>query len=122
MSAQGQVVSAVITPGNVRVSPNSTTKVEMQDGMFSTYKTGDFLAEYNPEIRELTVELQLEHMELHIGEGKIVGHKRDIFAGHVDAEGGTWEVIWMEMFEYGPRFPMDPESVGVPLRFIKVAK
>lgn len=120
VSRQGRVVSAVITPGNVLVAPNATTQVEMQDGTFSTYTTGDFLMEYAPDVRELTVELQLTQMQLLIGDAKIEGHKRDIFAGTVSEDGKVWDTTWMEIFDFGPQFPMDPDAIGVALRFVKI--
>jgi hypothetical protein len=116
----GEVVSAVVSPGGVKVYPNTTTNVEMLNGKISKYQAGSFLVAYDAEMRELNVSIDLLHLEIFIGDDKLEGEKRDFFSGTVSEDGELWDATWLEVFDYGPRLPMDKRSPGEPMRFVKV--
>lgn len=121
LSPKGTVTSAVIPMGEVEVRPNRTTKVEMKDGSFSAYKAGDFVVEYAPETRELFVSVRIEEIHIRFLDNAIDGSSTDRFVGPVSEDGRTWMADWISVFDYGPRFPQDPNDIGAePLIFEKV--
>jgi len=122
LSPDGTVSSAVIEMGAVEVRPNETTRVEMKDGQFSTYKAGDLIAEYTPATRELYVSVEMKHIHVVYLDNVIDGNSVDRFVGPVSEDGKTWIADWIKLFDYGPRFPQDPNhTYHGPVTFEKVA-
>lgn len=107
-----------------RLIPNETTVVEVKDGRQQTVKLGDCVADYSPETRELIVFIDVEHLRMVYGSDLIVeGDRKDVLVGTVSEDGKTWEAGWIEYYDYGGMFPMDPnrEGIPVPVIFEKVA-
>ncbi|UCG48088.1 MAG: hypothetical protein JSU94_21745 [Phycisphaerales bacterium] len=115
LSRDGTVSSAVIPMGEVRISPNETTKVEMKDGSFSTYEAGDCLVEYTPASRELFVSIVMKEIHVVFLDNRIDGNSTDRFVGTVSEDGKVWTTDWIQVFDYGPRFPQDANDVGAAL-------
>jgi hypothetical protein len=121
LASDGTVSSFILPMGNVLVKPNSTTKVEMLDGSFSTFTAGDCIVEYDPDTRELFVDIQMERIHVVFMDNVIDGNSVNVFAGPVSEDGKNWYADFTEIFDYGPRFPQDPNEIfAVPLTFEKV--
>ena len=120
LSRDGKVLSAVVAMGAVEIKPNEVTKVEMIDGQFSTYKAGDCTVEYDSAGKVLVVSIVLEYLDIKIGADGFEGSSIEVFTGPVSADGKKWHTIWENVFDYGERFPMDPNDMGRPLEFVKV--
>ncbi len=122
LNPDGTVSSAVVDMGNVEVRPNETSKTEMKDGQFSTYKAGDYIAEYTPATRELYVSVEMESIHVVYLDNVVDGNSVDRFVGPVSQDGKTWIADWIKLFDYGPRFPQDPNhTYQGPVTFEKVA-
>jgi hypothetical protein len=120
ISPDGTISSAVVFMGEVEVKPNQTTKVEMKDGSFSTYKAGTCSVEYNPSTRELFVSIELEKIHIVFLDNVIDGNSVDRFIGPISEDGKTWMADWISVFDYGPRFPQEPNDIyPQPLIFQK---
>jgi len=119
LSPDGTVVSAVIPLGAVEVRPNQTTEVEMKDGEFSTYKAGDCIVEYTPATRELFVSVEVEEIHIRFLDNRIDGNSIDRFIGPVSEDGKAWMADWINVFDYGPRFPQGP-VYAQPLTFERI--
>ncbi len=115
LSPDGTVSSAVIPMGQVEVKPNQTTKMEMKDDSISTYEAGDFIVEYTPETRELFVAIEMKKIHIVFRENVIDGNTTDRFVGRVSEDGKVWTTDWIQVFDYGPRFPQDPNDVEATL-------
>lgn len=111
LSPDGTVSSAVIPMGEVELKPNQITKVEMKDGQLSTYKAGDFDVEYIPSTRELLVSIEVEDIHIVFLDNVIDGNSVDRFVGPVSEDGKEWIADWINMFDYGPRFPQDANDI-----------
>jgi len=111
LSPDGTVSSAVIPMGEVELKPNQTTRMGMKDGQFSTYKAGDFDVEYIPAARELFVSIELEDMHIVYLDNVIDGNSIDRFIGTVSEDGKVWVADWINIFDYGPRFPQDANDI-----------
>mgnify|MGYP001278345409 CR=1 FL=1 len=122
LKPDGTVDSAVIPMGEIKVKPNRTTKVLMRDKSISTYKAGDCTVDYDPVSRELFVSVRMDSIHIKFADERIDGNSLDRFVGPVSADGKVWNADWMTIFDYGERFPQDPDepSMAQPLVFQKV--
>ena len=121
LSPDRTVSSAVIPMGEVEIKPNQTTKVEMKDGSFSTFKAGDCVVEYTPDTRELFVSVEMEKIHIRFLDNVIDGNSIDRFVGPVSEDGKFWMADWIAVFDYGPRFPQEPNDIfAKPLVFEKI--
>jgi hypothetical protein len=121
LSTDGTVSSAVIPMGVVEVRPNQTTKIEMKDGSYSTFKAGDCAVEYIPTMRELFVSVQMEEIHVVFLDNVVDGNSIDRFIGPVSEDGKVWTADWITVFDYGPRFPQDAnDTFGGQLIFEKI--
>ena len=121
LSPDGTVSSAVIPMGVVEVKPNQTTKTEMKDGSYSTFRAGDCVVEYMPTTRELFVSIQMEEIHVVFLDNAIDGNSIDRFIGPVSEDGKVWTADRVTVFDYGPRFPQDAnDTFGGQLIFEKI--
>jgi len=121
LSPDGTVSSAVIPMGEVEIKPNQTTRLEMKDGSFSTFKAGDCVVEYTPDTRELFVSVEMEKIHIKFFDNVIDGNSSDRFVGPVSEDGKFWMADWITIFDYGPRFPQEPNDISAtPLVFEKI--
>jgi hypothetical protein len=121
LSPEGKVSSAVIPMGEVEIKPNQTTKAEMKDGSISTFTAGDCAVEYTPIKRELYVCIEMEKIDIKFLNNVIAGNSIDRFVGTVSQDGKSWKADWINVFDYGPQFPQDPNDIyAKPLVFEKM--
>ncbi len=111
LGPDGTVTSAVIPMGTVTVQPRQTTKVEMKDGSWSTYTAGDCPVKYKHGTRELFVVIEMADINIVYMTERIKGTSTDRFIGAVSDDGKVWRTDWISLFDYGPRFPQDPNDV-----------
>jgi hypothetical protein len=121
---KNEVISANIPMGQVDVYPNKRTQVEVKNGGKSYYDAGDFSCEYLQKDKQLSVEITIKHLYVPFVEDKIEGHVKYTLVGVLSDQCQRWEATLFEVFDYGPRFPMDPNglAVGEPIVFIKEQK
>ena len=115
LSPDGAVSSAVIPMGEIEIKPNQTTKAEMKDGSVSTFKAGDCVVEYTPIMRELFVSIEMEKVYVKFLDNVIAGNSIDRFIGPVSEDGKLWKADWITVYDYGPRFPQDPNDITAKL-------
>jgi len=121
LAPNGTVSSAVIDMGAVEVRPNKTSRVEMDDGSFSTYRAGNCIVEYTPTTRELFVSVEMKNIHVVFMDQLIDGNCIDRFVGPVSEDGKQWTAEWIKTFDYGPRFPQDPNDIyAEPVVFDKI--
>ena len=120
LNRDGTVSSAVIPMGEVEIKPNQTIKAEMKDGSISTFTAGDCTVRYKPVNRELYVCIEMEKIDIKFLDNAIAGNSTDRFVGTVSQDGKFWKTDWINVFDYGPQFPRDPNDIyGKPLIFEK---
>ena len=113
------IVSSVIHPSffEREVRPHQTTEVEMLDGNFSSVECGDFFAEYNQTDRNLFVSIEVNAFHIRFyeirwdGPGGVGPAQVDRFEGPVSEDGKVWVCDWINVFDYGPDFPQDPNDI-----------
>lgn len=111
LSPDGTVSSAIIPLGEVEIRPNQTMKVEMMDGSISTFRTGDCIVEYIPDTRELFVSVEMKKIHIRYMENVLDGNSIDRLVGPVSKDGKVWTADWINIFDYGPRFPQDANDI-----------
>ena len=121
LTPQGTVSSAIIPLMGTTIRPNKTTKVEMKDGSFSTFTAGDCPVDYDPVTRELSVVIYVKELHIKFMDISMKGYTKDVFSGKVSEDGKTWLPDWINLFDYGPDLPQDPNDAysGV-LPFAKI--
>lgn len=123
LSEDGVVSSVIIPMATTEIKPNQTTMFEMKDGQFSAIRAGDCIVEYDLQTRELYVSVDVNDMNIVFFEEQLTGHSQNYFMGKVSEDGKMWDASFMEVFDYGPRFPQDPNDiVAEPMLFEKVEK
>ena len=121
LNHNGTVSSAVIPMGDVEIEPNQTNRIEMKDGSLSTFKAGDFIAEYMPKTRELFISIEIEEIHINFLDNVIDGNSVDRFVGPVSEDGKFWRADWITVFDYGPLLPQEPNDIfAKPLTFEKM--
>ncbi|MDD5135026.1 MAG: hypothetical protein PHP01_06425 [Phycisphaerae bacterium] len=119
LSKKGEVISAILPFGEVEVKPNQKTIVEMKDGSKSVYTAGDFGVNYSLLNRNLEVTIEMKSLHVVFMDEVIDGNSTAIFTGTISKDGKTWDTLLLELIDYGPRFPQDPNTIGERLRFHK---
>ena len=112
----GTISSAVIPLGRTKVAPGQTTVVPMKLGGKGVYKAGNWLVQYSPVSRELTVEIVIESFRAQIGPSAVKGSTRDYLTGTVSEDGKLWDVAWLSVPKYivdiperrNQELPIDP--------------
>lgn len=121
LNPNGAVSSAVIPMGEVEVRPNKTTRVEMADGKRSTFKAGDCIVEYTPATRELFVSIEMKKIHVVYVDNVVEGSSLDRFMGTVSQDGKVWTADLISVYDYGPRFPQEPNDIyAEPVVFDKI--
>ncbi len=121
LSPEGTVSSMRIPMCIVDLKPNQATKVKMKHGEFSTFEAGDCEVEYTPAKRELFVKIDMKRIHVAFPDDALEGSSVDRFMGPVSEDGKVWTADWINIFDYGPRFPQDANGIyAEPLLFDKV--
>jgi len=118
IDAKGNVDSVLIPMGRVIIKPNQTNPVKMIDGQISVFEAGNFESTFDPSSKELFVRILIPHLNIKIGDDYIEGSREDVFVGLLSSDNKQWDATWFHIFDYGKRFPMDP-NIGVKVIFEK---
>lgn len=127
----GSISSVVHTIGRIQLEPLKTKTVPLKKGGKGVYRPGKWFVNYNTDIRELLVEIELAHFKTELGQNVVEGKSTDIFAGPVSEDGTQWQAQWFSYPEYyvttdkydHHKLPIDPnESSRGLLVFSKIDK
>lgn len=121
ITSDGQVDSAVIPLGEVEVRPNRTTEVEMLDGQISTYTASDFPLHYNPQTQELQITITIEKFNVVYLDNQLKGNIEYGLTGFLSEDKQSWPANLIEIFDFGPDLPWDPDVDKEPVLFQKVS-
>ena len=125
----GVISSAVFNFGTVEMRPGQITKVPMLNGGQGIFEPGEWLVDYDPNTRELTVAVSLKRVRADVGGGVLEGTSRDILVGKVAESGDYWSVLWTRDLEFtahtkelpNAKLPGDPNGGDrTPVIFEKV--
>lgn len=120
ISEDGKVTSAVIQLFEAELKPHHVTTIEMIDGSKSYLTTGDFILIYNGHDKELEVVLEISKIDVHYKDEYLKGNKKIVYSGPVSDDMNTWNAEMLQVFDYGPRFPVDPNVLDIrPIIFKK---
>ena len=94
-----------MVPGKVSTSPT-------RYGGKSIFKPGKWTVGYDPSLRELSVEIVIEHFHIGLKPGQwLEGSRTDLFAGRVSEEYSVWEA---DRFNKEKLVGFTPERMEVP--------
>ncbi|MHC4474612.1 MAG: hypothetical protein ACYTEL_03130 [Planctomycetota bacterium] len=104
----GTISSAVIDSGLVQVDPRKrTAEAELADGGKAFYQLGDWVVQYSPAERELSIEVVVDYYHLDLVTWGMKGNSRYLFVGPVSEDGQHWTAHWFsfshtEVYSTGP--------------------
>ena len=104
----GQIVSAVISLGRVRVIPGQTTTVPTKSGGEGVFTPGRWTVHYAPGSGQLTVRIVMDHVRVEMGGNTIEGSSTDVFDGPIDPTASTWQMQWTTFTRYTGHAPGKP--------------
>jgi hypothetical protein len=104
----GQIVSAVISLGRVRVVPGRTATVPTKSGGEGVFTPGRWTVHYAPDSDQLTVRIVMDRVRVEMGDTTIEGSGTDVFAGAIRPAEGAWQTQWTTFTHYTGRAPGRP--------------
>lgn len=90
----GGISSAVIAFGITEVTPGKVTRYETRGGGKGVFEPGLWTVGYDPESRDLSVEVVIEHFYQDLGKHALTGDMTDILVGPVSEDWQRWEADW----------------------------
>ena len=125
----GTISSAVIDSGFMAVVPSEgiATKPMKMDGK-AVYELGQWMVQYSPKQRKLSVEVVVDFFHVDIGRDALEGYSFDWFVGPVSEDWTQWEAEWMSAPMYialtpePTELPVDPNDTIQTLLFEKVTE
>jgi hypothetical protein len=86
----GIISSAIVPITVVEIRPNQTTRVQGRKGEPGYFEAGNFTVYYNPEDRELSVDIKIKQVYLEMG-GILKGPWEYLVIGNILEDGKTWQ-------------------------------
>lgn len=96
----GVISSAVINMGEVEIIPGQTTTLPTRGGGKAIFKPGLWMVQYDPQFRDLTVEIVMDYIHFEMGPDLLEGKAKDVFIGEVSQDGKTWRADWFSIPDY----------------------
>jgi hypothetical protein len=96
----GTIVSAVIGMGEAEIIPGQTATFPTISGGKAVFKPGLWTVQYDPQFRELTVEILMDYIHFEIGKDLLEGKSKDLFIGKVSQDGNFWRADWFSFPDY----------------------
>lgn len=90
----GGISSAVIAFAMVEMTPGKVARFKTLYGGKGVFEPGLWTVSYDPESRDLSVEVVIKHFYQDLGDSALTGNMTDILAGPVSADWQRWEVDW----------------------------
>ncbi|MFA5291398.1 MAG: hypothetical protein WC496_00015 [Phycisphaerae bacterium] len=100
IDANGHVTRARVPIGRVEMTPDKITKVPMKQGGQGVYKPGQWFVQYDPNTKEMMVEINIKHFKARMGKNTVEGRSRDVFVGPVEPNGMLWTADWVSEPHY----------------------
>jgi hypothetical protein len=67
------------------------------------------------------VSVEMKKIHVVFMDNEVNGNSLDRFIGPVSEDGKVWTADWINIFDYGPRFPQDPNDIyAEPVVFDKI--
>lgn len=101
----GQIVSAVLSLGRVKIEPGKAVTVPTKGGGEGVFEPGDWTVHYVPANSELTVKIAMDHVRVEMGGNILEGATTDTFSGVVSPADGVWQVNWTTLSDYTVHTP-----------------
>ncbi len=96
----GTISSAVIGMGEVEIIPGRTATFPTISGGKAVFKPGLWTVHYDPQLRELTVEIVMDYIHFEMGPNLLEGKAKDLFIGKVSQDGKIWQADWFGFPDY----------------------
>jgi hypothetical protein len=106
----GTIFRARIAMAQMEITPGKVTTVPSLSGGKAIFVPGDWLVNYSPAFRELSVDLAMNYIRIDIKDDVLQGRTRYIVTGTVSEDGDLWPTTVSSFAEY-EGFPIDPNDM-----------
>ncbi len=96
----GQISSAVISLGRVRITPRQSKTLPTEGGGTGNFEPGPWTVHYDPQTKNLTVKIVMSHVHVGMAEAVLEGASTDTFAGPIMPADNVWQVQWTNFSDY----------------------
>jgi hypothetical protein len=96
----GVISSSVINLGGAKIVPGRVTRNPARAGGEGVYKPGEWFVYYDPETRELLIEVVIAFFHQDMGVDAAEGNETDILSGTVSEDGELWSASWFFLGRY----------------------
>jgi hypothetical protein len=107
----GVISSVLMGPIDKLMKPGQITTVDTLKGDkagIGVYEPGEWMVNYSPASRELTVKVSLKNFYYEWGDELIEGDSIDIFGGPISQDGNVWQAEWTSFPHYIVSTPEHP--------------
>jgi hypothetical protein len=94
------VISSAVTGMDVEIVAGRTATIPTKGGGKAVFKPGRWTVHYDPQIRELTVEIVFDYVHFEMGPELLEGKSTDVFMGKVSQDGNFWRADWFGFPDY----------------------
>jgi hypothetical protein len=96
----GYISSIVDDFGSIRLKPGQVTEVPMKQHGKGVFEPGLWTVKYTPDIKELSIEIILDHFRVQKGTDTVEGSSTDLFIGPITVDSQQWEPQWFSFPKY----------------------
>jgi hypothetical protein len=101
----GEISSAVISLGRVRITPGKSETLPTQGGGTGYFEPGPWTVHYDPQTKNLTVKLVMSHVQVQMAEAVLEGTGTETFSGPISPADNVWQVQWTNFSDYRLMMP-----------------
>lgn len=101
----GQISSAVISLGRVRVTPGKSETLPTVEGGKGFFEPGEWTVHFDPNTGNLTVKIVMSHVRVAMAEAVLEGASTDTFTGPISPIDDVWQVQWTNFSDYFLQMP-----------------
>ncbi len=105
----GTISLAIISYGRFPVRPGQITTIPMKFKGKTILEPGQWMVNYSPDTRELTVRISMKRIRTELGDVVLERKSDDVFIGTVSADGNSWPVDWTSFANYTGHTPEIPD-------------
>ena len=107
------MISSMVLEMGVEIIPGQTRTAPTRGGGEAIFEPGLWTVQYDPEFRELTVEIVMDNIHFEMGPRLLEGIRTDMFVGEVSEDGKIWRGDWFNFPDYIAHTSTGPKRLTI---------